>query len=183
MKNLIDTENLSKEWTVTNDGDAIVLKHNECTLYVHDFTKESPAYGYDGSTRFKNSEGHECSFDRIGVEASFSFGGTYGSNKDKPLSIIAEEQLKRVRDHLARIKEQGGFVDVPDTNGKRVTKAALEDYKKTLQGGEHVTLSPRGFGTAYIFHSRRLRYGKPATAEQKKFFGVSQLFVETQDWD
>lgn len=180
----INTKDLSSDWKVSIDkrDKVLTLTHPECTLHVHlpPNHKSAKSYGYSGTTEYKY-EGMTYTFDRTGVEPSFYFGTRY-SSKDKRLSEVVQEQLDRVRAKIAAIKSSGGYVNVPGT-GFQITQKRKEELCANLLSRGTIQLTPSGFGTGYTFTTKKYRYFEPATAEQKKFFGVQTLYVEMMDCD
>lgn len=147
-------------------------------------SKRDKTWGDTGITRYKlDGQSYWSSFDRIGVEPSFSLGGKYDTYKTFDEALVGE--LKRVEDKLARIKAAGGYVSVPNT-GFQVTEARKKELIVALKTNGRISLTPSGFGRGYLFLTKanRRQYGiKYATEAQLKFFDVSQLYVLETEHD
>jgi hypothetical protein len=147
--------------------------------------KKGPqTFGDEGTTRYKlDGETYWSSFDRRGVESSFTVGGKYSPYKDFSEAIVGE--TKRVEERLARIKAAGGYVDVPGT-GYRVTEARKAEMIAILNAGKPVSLTPSGFGRGFTFAtkiSRRAFNYEYASEAQRKFFGVKSLYYAETEHD
>lgn len=161
---------------ITLEGDGITIKVN---LNGSD---EDYFIG-DGHVSFESSKGTRT-FDRYGVEDSFYIENPpkWANTNKKPVDIVGETNAT-IRDFIDRkVPEARARIDSKET----VPGLGLlvgDSQKKALLSKGTLSLTPSGFGTGYTFSTTPRRYGKPATAEQKKFFGASELWVETFDCD
>jgi hypothetical protein len=145
-------------------------------------------WGFQGTTLFEKG----CSFDRLGVESSFTisdkrlkdkFYGKYYTLEDAALG-----ELKRVQERAARIKEAGGFVTIPDL-GWKITAARKVELINQLKTKGYFHLTPSGFGTGYNFFTSRMQARRnqysamQATVKQREFFGANELYYSTMECD
>ncbi len=143
-------------------------------------TPHCDSFGQSGSTWFKSAEGDWYTFDRRGIEDSFTVG-KYGYAS---FEEAVEGQLVRVNEHLARVESEGGKVSIPGI-GFFITQKRKTDLTAQLKAKGHISLHPAGMGTGYFLTTRKNGdpYCRPATSELKKFFDVKTLYVNTFDAD
>jgi hypothetical protein len=134
-----------------------------------------------GHVTFSTSHG-ERTFDRRGVEDSFYVdnpGYKYSTSARDPI----EETNKTIRDMIdRRIPEARLRAD----NSERVPGLSFTvtpERRDSLKKTGRLSLTPGGFGRGYTFTTKKNSWAQPATEEQKKFFGVPALWVETTDHD
>ena len=176
----IDTSKLSGDWTIKQVGDDLHLKHAECDLIIYGANQDVNDWGWPGSTNF-TYEGSSYSFDRRGIEDSFYMGGKHC--KYKTLEEAAEAQVLRVIERKKAIKEEGGYVCIPDTTIS-ITNKRKNELIAQLKNTGVCSVYPRGFGTGYTFTTRRQnRWDNPCSPKHCAFFGVTKLYYSTIDCD
>lgn len=119
------------------------------------------------------------SWARLGVdggETTFEFGDT--------MEYAVELMIEKIDAAIARRKD---FAE----NGKdynfgpktlRLKPDGLATILETLRSGKSYTIAPSGFGTAYIFSTRRGPYSSLASAELSKLVGTP-VYYFSQDRD
>ena len=162
---------------LTLEGDGITIQIN--------FGDDKEGYMLaDGHVSFTSEQGTRT-FDRRGVDDSF-----YIDNPRKQFSLedptrdtnatIQDFIDRKVPEARARI---AGSEQVPGLNGRLATKA----QKQQLLDKGTLDLYPSGFGTGYHFMTSAAWANQPGvregSEEQKRFFGVKNLWVSTFDCD
>ena len=133
----------------------------------------------EGHTYFTTPRGWS-SFDRIGVESSFSpIDWTTDTLRDAG-SIIAEQFAR-----IARVREVDlTRIDVPgDLSGWRITPDRKAQVTAQLKAGKLAMFTPSGFGTGYYLSAKPLRHGREVAPTLAAFFGFSTLYIESFDHD
>jgi hypothetical protein len=155
----------SKSFVMTNEVAAIKLTFRP---------------GGDGTTEFKNAEGHWLSFDRCGVESSFYWKAwDYKGADPVDIEAVVAEQIARVAKSREYYKTA---IKVPDV-GFTTSPDGMVKLQRQLITSGYVHFHPSGFGTGYTV-TRAPRYGaRRAKPELEKFFNLSPLYVETFDAD
>jgi hypothetical protein len=147
-------------------------------------TSEVEYSGIDGTTNFSanaDGTGGTYSFDRTGVEASFTCRVT-ATPQDVADTLMA--QLTRVAASRERIARSIAVPGLP--GGWTVTPEQRIEIAKLLRAGKGTSFMPSGFGVGYRVYPRRpaSRYSSRLPAETSTFFGVSMpLFYDTLDCD
>ena len=136
--------------------------------------------GGDGSTSFLVEGRGWLSFDRTGVESSFYWKPwDYKGAPKVNLSEVLTEQLVRI---AGRRVYYVSAIKIPQI-GHTVSPDSLPKLREQLKKNTHYSFMPSGFGTGYRVSTRRLQFGKRASAELEKFMDVGPLYVETFDAD
>lgn len=183
---MMDASKLGADWKVELIGNDLYLKHAECNLTIRDVdcqmnSNKTNGYGISGTTNFLY-DGTEYTFDRLGIEQSFYFGGEWDSFKS--LSEAAQAQVLRVLNRKKQLQEQGGLVTVPGTR-IQITRSKQQELTKQLSSKGRISVYPSGFGTGYTFSKKRTsNWCKPASMELAIFFGsTTKLWMDTIDCD
>jgi hypothetical protein len=131
----------------------------------------------NGHTVFKNPRGGWSNFDRTGVDDSFHIG-VYSDEQDP--NVHVGQQLARIENYL---KLDATRMSVP-VIGHRITEERKAECIAELKRGRSITFRPSGFGTGYVFNTKRMTtWCRQADPKIAAFFGVPRLYVEHLDCD
>lgn len=139
-----------------------------------DWDRKGKGLSFDGTTRFRNADGDWRSFDRRGVEGSFS-----GKDSEESLTDVVNREIERGRKRAEELKQ---YVDVPGT-GFRVHQDSVPKIAAKLKAGGSHTFEPRGFGTAVTISSKRYADSSPAPKELESMLGVTGLWMSQSERD
>lgn len=147
-----DNSNPSEPTIKSNDERQIVMR-------VQDFIGHT-GYGF-GEKRY--------TFDRLGVEDSF-YIDTFTK---EAITSIFSEQIARVDASIKRLADLQANGTELDFGPIRRTymKKDLDNIITRLKSGLPWTWTPAGFGTGYVFSTKRLSYSSPASDALKTAVG------------
>ena len=139
-----------------------------------------------GHVTFDSDKGRR-SFDRHGVSDSF-----YIRNPERDYNDNAPDPITQANEAIKDFIE----VKIPEARARIAGSEKLPgssflvtpQQKEKLRATGGLTLTPSGFGTGYHFTTTHpsvtaSRGARPASEEQKRFFGLDELWVESFDAD
>jgi hypothetical protein len=135
-----------------------------------------------GDVSFDTVHGR-LTFSRHGIEDSFYWtkrSGVWCDAEGKSLQDVLLAQIQRARE--AQTRHAGISYQVCPRVGTLLTPDQIEKMKQTLLSGKNVLLTPSGMGIGWQVQ-RGFRRGRQPCLDLEKFFGVTNLYCESFDYD
>jgi len=127
-----------------------------------------------GHTSYEYDE-NTYSFDAYGVSDSFY----HGMDNEQSLNDKIAKQLERIKES---VEYHTTALTIPQIN-RSISPERYTEAKKELAAGKSFSSTTAGFGVWYTINKRPLKYGKRAGEELEEFFGISPLYIQSQEMD